>query len=289
MIVTIFIAMTTTGAQSDEILKAPLSGPKPTVAVMQARDNGSPAPNTLQLIQQRLAELGFSVVDVTNRQMVLNEQALASDGQVTPATQTRLGRMLGVNYLAIFRTNVSMTNEQRAGILSILSSTPSFVTKIVVSDKLQFVDVKSGAIVQSMDETRDVTSPVFQGGQNQSFFNGAFPKLRDAAVDALVAKVDRTSFVSSANVQAINGKILDVTGSSVTISLGTASGINVGQIIDYFDSKTVLNPDTNKSIVTMIKRGSLQVTQVESDYSIGSALPSSAKPVKFQVVRLSTQ
>ena len=283
------MAATALSARCDETMKPPSTGPKPTVAVMQARDNSKPAPNTFHLMQQRLADVGFSVVDVTNRQTVISEQAMASDGQVTPATQTRLGRMLGVNYLAIFRVDLSATNQQRTGILSILSNTPSFVTKIILSDKLQFVDVKSGAIVQSMEDTRDVTSPVFQGGQNQTFLDEELPKLRAASVDALIAKIDRNLFITNVDVHAINGKILDVTGSTVTISLGSANRVNVGQIVDFYDTKTVLNPDTNKSILTVIKRGSLQVTQVESDYSIGFVLPASAKPIKLQVVRFGTQ
>ena len=282
-------AMTTKPVWSDEITKTTLSGPKPTVAVMQAPDNGPAAPNTLQAIQQRLANVGFSVVDNTNRKLLLSEQAAASDGQVTPATQTRLGRMLGVNFLAIFRLTYSVTNEQRTGLLSILNNTPSYVTKVALSNKLQFVDVKSGAIVQSVEDSRDITSPVHQGTQAQGFYEDAFPKLRDASVDALAAKIDRALFVSSGNTTTITGKILDVTGSSVTLSLGTSSGVSVGQILDFFDSKTILNPDTNKTIVTMVKRGSLQVTQVEPEYCIGALLPTSAKPVKLQLVRLSTQ
>jgi len=82
---------------------------------------------------------------------------------VTPATQARLGRMLGVNYLAIVRVEAfSANSEPRVGLASFLSSAPTYVTKVNVGVRLNFVDVKSGEIVQSVEDSRDATSPISQ-------------------------------------------------------------------------------------------------------------------------------
>jgi hypothetical protein len=135
------------------------SGPKPTVAIIADPTTVSPlhATDLVEMIRQRLSATGgFSVVDNSHRQQLLNEQMAAATGQVTPATEARLGRKLGVNYLVVMRIDkFNGSTEQRQDFLSILSKTVSFVTKVSLSDRLQIVDIKTGEIVQSLEDARE--------------------------------------------------------------------------------------------------------------------------------------
>jgi hypothetical protein len=123
----------------------------------------------------------------------------------------------------------------------------------------------------------------------KAFINDEPTRLLSASADAFVAKIDRTIFVNSAQAADISGRVLDVSGSLVTISLGSEAGMTVGRLVDFFDSRSILNPDTNKMIQTVVKRGSMQITQVEKGYSIATPLSTSAKPLKMQIVRLSAE
>lgn len=279
-------------ANADDMPVKGVAGPRPTIAVIADPATESPAKATelVEMMRQRLSATGaFSVVDNTHRQALLNEQMVAAAGQVTPSTEARLGRKLGVNYLVVMRIDkFNASNEQRQDVLSILSKTTSFVTKMSLSDRLQIVDIKTGEIMQSLEDARDSTSSP-ASSTNQTFINDAPSRMLSASADALVEKIDRTRFVNSAPVEVVSGRVIDVSGAVVTISIGSEAGISIGRMVDFFDSRTILNPDTHKTIQTMVKRGSLQITQVEKGYSIGIPLSTSVKPIKMQIVRLSAE
>ena len=272
----------------------PIAGSKPTVAVIAdpSSFNAESTADFLEMLRQRFGNGGtFTVIDNAHRQTLLNEQSLASAGQVTPATEARLGRMLGVNYLVVIRIDkLDFVDEKSADLLSLLSKTPSTTvrTRINLHDRMQIVDVRSGAMVQSLEDGRTSTAPP-SDGTNRAFITDAIPKLLQASADSLIGKVDSVRFISAAPVEPVSGRILDVSGETITLSIGSASGIAKGQIVDFYDTRVVRNPDTRKSIQTVIKRGSIQIMQVEKDYSIGIRLKTSPKPVKYQIVRVSDQ
>jgi curli biogenesis system outer membrane secretion channel CsgG len=266
-------------------------GSKPTVAVYADQNSQQPeyATRLADVLSNQIVEKGdLAVVDREHTKSILAEQSTSSHGQVTPATEAQLGRMLGVNYLVIVRIDsLTAKAEQRGDVLSLLSKTASYVTKVQLSDSLSIVDVRSAQVVQTLDDDQSTTSPPGTAANN-SFVADAMTPLFRASAASLSAKIDLTKLANAPVKRAVSGKVLDVSGSDVTLSLGKSAGIQVGDLIDLFTSRSVLNPDTGKTIETLRKQGQVQVTQVEDDYSIAKPI-SGSHPVKLQVARPAAQ
>jgi hypothetical protein len=227
----------------------------------------------------------YSVVDRAHMQSILNEQRIDSSGQVTPATEAQIGRMLGVAYMIVVHIDsFAAVNQERVSGLTLLTNQSYYVAQLNLADHIQIIEVRSGQILQSINDTESATSGTMPSStSNQAFINDQAPKLIDASASALVAKLSSAN-LSMTPSKVISGRVLDFDGGSIIVSLKASDGVAVGQMLDFFDTKAVQNPDTGQTITTYVKRGTLQITQVESDYSI--AKPVDGKPLKLQVVRV---
>ncbi|HTJ27249.1 MAG TPA: CsgG/HfaB family protein [Candidatus Limnocylindria bacterium] len=239
------------------------------------------------MLTQRLVNSArYAVVDRAHMQAILGEQAYSAQGQVTPATEAQIGRMLGVSYLIIPRVEkLTATNEQRNDVLSILSKSSSFVTKIEILDRIEIIEVRSGQIVQSVEDSQTTTSQPFSASapnSGQAFTETEVPKLIDSSADALTGKIDATKLVDSKPAAQVSGHVLQVDGDTIIVSLGS-DALSVGQMLGLYNVRVVHNPDTGKNIEALIKRGTIQIVSTAKDYSI--AKPVTGKPIKNQTVR----
>jgi hypothetical protein len=262
---------------------------KPTVAVYpQTAVSGVNAQQLADALTQQLVASGnFVVIDRAHIQAVLQEQNYASQGQVTPTTVTQIGRMLGANYIIVVQIDsFTKSSKARTDAVSYLLA-QTYQTDIDLADHMELLDVRSGQILQSVSDSQQASSPAYTAqarSTGDSFATEAVPKVLAASATALASKIDPTKMTASATASSqVVGRILSIDGDSIILSLSEKDGVSVGQIIDFYDVRMVHNPDTNSTIRALVKRGSIQITEVDKDYSV--AKPVQGHPRLSQVVK----
>jgi hypothetical protein len=268
---------------------APADAPKPTVAVYAQTASGGVNGQQLAdaLTQQLVASGNFVVIDRAHIQAVLQEQNIASQGQVTPTTVAQIGRMLGANYIIVVQIDsFTKASKARSDAVSLLLA-QTYQTDVDLADHMEILEVRSGQILQSVSDSQQASSGAYTA-QNRStgdsFVTEAVPKVLAASAAALASKIDPTKMAASPTAPSqVVGKILSIDGDSIILSLAAKDGVSVGQIVDFYDVRLVHNPDTNATIRALVKRGSLQITEVDKDYSV--AKPVQGHPRLSQVVK----
>jgi len=276
------------------------NGPPPSVAVYGFSaagiapwwgSNVDPGGALADLLTDRLVNLGtFSVIDRSHLQTVLKEQDLGASGDVTPATETQLGRMLGVKYLLVGRIiQFEKTGGQNGlgGILPGLGAVSS--SKVTLHVSMQVIEASSGRIVQAIDQEDSNTATSFAVGglvpgagagySSQQFQGSVMGKLITTVADNLSKKVDPTKMASVvASAPAVTGHVVAVTpDGDVVLNAGSEKGMSVGMTLTVIQVKQYLDPDSKKMISTEIPHGSIQVTSVSKDSAIAKKMSGTVK------------
>ena len=82
---------------------------------------------------------------------------------------------------------------------------------------------------------------------------------------------------------ALQGRVMDASSDQIIISLGSGTGVAKGMTLGVYSAKSIVNPDTRKTIVTYRQTGVIVVTQVDKDYSVGKKIKGTV--VNAQTVR----
>jgi len=256
-------------------------GPKPTIAVYAQRSTSNQDQALADALTTQLVQSGhFVVIDRQHIQSVLQEQSYASEGQVTPATVAQIGRMLGANYIIVVQVDsLNGGQKARSDVVSFLVA-QTYQTDVKLADHIEVLDVRSGQILQSLSDSQEASSGAYLGSQasnGQSFEEEAVPKVLAQSAEALASKIDVSQMTasssggSSSSSSAV-GHIMSIDGDSVIISLSRKDGISVGSMVDFYDVRSMMNPDTHAMVRALVKRGTLQVTEVDNDYAVGKAV-----------------
>lgn len=252
--------------------------PKPTIAVYAQSAASTVGAQQLadDLTQQLVASGSFVVIDRAHIQAVLQEQNYAAEGQVTPTTVAQIGRMLGANYIIVVQIDsFTKATKARSDAVSFLLA-QTYQTDVDLADHMEILDVRSGQVLQSVSDSQQASSGAFTAqarSTGDSFATEAVPKVLVASATALASKIDPAKMTASVTATSqVAGRILSI-DDSIILSLSSKDGISVGQMVDFYDVRMVHNPDTNATIRALVKRGSIQITEVDKDYSV-------AKPVE---------
>jgi curli biogenesis system outer membrane secretion channel CsgG len=276
---------------------AQTAGPKPTIAVYvgSASNRSAVAAALTDALIQHLIDTGkYTVIDRQHMQQLVGEQGLSASGQVLPTTEAQLGRRLGANYVLTGQiVTFSSTTEDRTNIGTTFllgQNAKQYDIRLDLTSNMEVLDVSSGAVLQSLQDHQTDTSPIYGSTTGnrvdaEGYASQEYQKMVDTAAVAYVGKIDSSKFVSSGPATVKTGHIMDVTGGQIVISLGRSAGVTVGTILGAYDVKHLTNPDTGKVVDTFIKRGSLEIQQVEQDYSVAKKV-GSGTITKLMVVRV---
>jgi hypothetical protein len=251
------------------------AAPNPTIAVYfeQSSVGQSYLQQFVDDLDAKLVQSGkFSVVDRVHVESAQKAHQLAPGGEVVPTTGAPLGRILGVSYMVMVGIDqLSAVNEFQQD-ATLLSNQKNYVTQINLVDHLSLIDDKSGQIIQSLDDQQQSISGdelvSSLQASSQQFINVQVPKLIDTSATNLFAKLPTVKFVSPA--PPVSGHVLGVGGTQVFLSLKASDGIIVGEMVDFYDTKTA------------VKLGTLKITEVDAQYSV--AKPVDGTPSKLQLV-----
>jgi curli biogenesis system outer membrane secretion channel CsgG len=266
------------------------AGQQPNIAVYGFSSEGlnpwwggsfDPGGALSDILTDRLVNSGtFSVVDRAHIAQVLGEQGLAQSGDVTPATEAKLGRMLGANYLIVGRiVQFDRTGNQGGGVSSLLGGLGGVSSsKTLLRVSMHVLEINSGRIVQAVDDEQSSTATSFAVAgfgaasgiayQSQDFQSSAMGKLLTAVANDLVSKIDPTKMVATGQPQRLSGHIIGVDGDSYVLNIGTNKGASVGMMFDIVDTRELRDPDSGKMLTTEIPRGTIQIVTTSADTSI---------------------
>jgi curli biogenesis system outer membrane secretion channel CsgG len=266
----------------------------PTVAVYNFNSHGltawwdpsfDPGGALSDLLTDRLVKLGsLSVIDRAHLQQVLTEQHLSAAGDVTPATESQLGRMLGAKYLFVGR--ILQFNKSSGGGVAGVSKMfggGASSTRTTLSVNVEVIEANTGRVVESLDDEQSSTATSFavaggasaggMGYTSPDFQNSAMGKLMGTVADDIAKKVDPTVLAAAApSGPAVTGRVVAKDGDSYVLNVGSSKSVSVGMIFDAFDVKEYLDPDSHKTMSTEIPRGTIQVTSVTADSSLAKKI-----------------
>jgi curli biogenesis system outer membrane secretion channel CsgG len=283
------------------VLPAHAAGAQPRIAVSPFSSAGlnpwwgpnvDPGAALADILSDRLVHAGtYAVIDRDHVDQVLREQNLSRTGDVTPATESKLGRMLGVSYLFVGRVVQFDKTAAQGGALGgiirgALGGAAVGNTKTVLRVSLKVIEANSGRIVEAIDDEQSASASSFTvggagfgsggaaGGKYTSseFQSSAMGKLLTSVADDLTAKLDAGKLVPSAPAAAVGGRILSTEGGTIVLNIGSDKGVQDGMIFDVVDVKTFTDPDTHRPITTEIKRGSIQVISVSRDSALAKKI-----------------
>jgi curli biogenesis system outer membrane secretion channel CsgG len=275
---------------------------KPSVAIMNFSSEGldwwwtagvDPGAALSELLTDQLVNLDtMTVVDRTHINDIMQEKNLTISGDVSPATAMRLGRLIGAKYIMVGRIvqfQHTSTNSGSVGsfINPVLNGASVRGDKVTLQVASRLIEVSTGRIVESVPEERTKVSTSFSvaafapyvGGtyNSQQFLSSGMGVLINEAAKEMAGKIDIAKLQTAGSTgPTINGHVLTIDGSDVVINRGSADGVSEGMFFNVYDTKSVKDPDTGKMTYVKVKKGSIQITSVDTHSAQGKVTDGSA-------------
>jgi curli biogenesis system outer membrane secretion channel CsgG len=234
---------------------------------------------------------GYEVVERDRMMEVFKEQGLSESERFSQAAVTKIGRLLGADYILFgFLTDFSRKKSNMM-VYSEISAQISFTAR--------FVDVATGKVLNTAEvnyaspKKRMVMKNEAELNPNdpeflQSLFGKAIQESAKMAVSQLTGEsavgtpmpntgntnslLPRTDTPAPAANMPLQGKVADVTGTTITINRGRRHGVKEGQFFVILKVvKEIKDPDTGKVISQKTEElARLRITRVEDAVAEGS-------------------
>jgi curli biogenesis system outer membrane secretion channel CsgG len=303
----LFTAFTVAGA----LLPATAAADGPSIAVLPIAADGlnpSFAPNfdagkaLTDLLTNKLVDKGkLSVVDRQNIEKVFAEQKLAQSADLSTANAVQLGHTIGANFLVVGRiVYLDKAGANSGGTGSILNrfgigtSVSTKSDKIKIDVRLQLLDASTGRIVKaySHEESRstqgvmlgDIAQSV-GGYSSESFASSIIGQLLISAANDFASKISDTPLIAAPTGPTINALIIALDGTNAILNKGSADGVTVGMFFNVFHQVSAKDPSTNKTLVTDIPDGTVQIISVGEHSSVARTV--TGKPAAPGIARSS--
>lgn len=250
----------------------------------------------------------YKVIERNAINRVLSERPIFPEDRGMPGnprdpfaalTATKVGKVLGVDpiirYFGIDAivtgevTQFGRTENKSGGIFGALhklrpaGGSPQ-KSKAIVGINAHMIDVNTGEILASVavrGESIHAGVNLLSGGPSSGIIAGMrssnFPQtvLGEAVMQAInqlaLALEQRSSSMPASEPVPISGLVADVSGSDVTINVGTANNVHLGDtLLITRTTKLIKDPSTGKVIRTLEDTiGQITITSVEFDSAVG--------------------
>ena len=269
------------------------------------------------LLITRLVNDGtYSVVERQMLDSILKEQNLSVSDRADPSTACKIGKLLSVDAIVVgtvTQFGFENKNVNVGGAASVATGYIPFVGgfglgglgvhkgKCKVAIDARVVDINTGEILAAVNgagESKRSGASLFSGigadWGSSGFASSIAGEATLAAVDqitqqitALAAKIPDNQSVAAANVQ---GKIADVTGTTVIVNVGKQNGLGVGDNLQAERAyKTIKDPTTGKVLKELSSTiAVITLTQVDPDSATGNIVKGSGVKVGDIVRKVTT-
>jgi curli biogenesis system outer membrane secretion channel CsgG len=251
------------------------------------------------LLVNKLVKDGvYSVIERKELDKVLAEQNVSNSNRADPGTAAKIGRVLGVDAIVVGSITQfgrdDKSNTIGGGALGGLSGRFGVGgiqrrnAKAVVGLSARMVDVNTAEVLAVADgkgeSRRSGASLVGAGGGGGSAAGGGYDMtssnfgqtiLGEAvhdAVNSVAADLDQNAQRLPTHVVTVDGLVADVTGSSVTLNVGTRAGVKIGDHLQIVRKvKDIKDPATGAVIRSIEnKLGEVTITEADEVSSVGN-------------------
>lgn len=245
------------------------------------------------LLTQKLVQDGkYSVIERNALEKVLSEQNFSNSDRADAATAAKIGRILGVDAIILGsitqfgRDDKSTTvgGGAMGGLTSRfgLGGVQKKNAKAVVGVTARLVDTSTAEILAAVtgtgESSRSGASLLGAGGSSDTIAGAASDMtssnfgqtiLGEAvhqAVNSLAEQLNTNAAVLPTRKVEVSGLIADVSGNTLILNIGSASGVKVGDTLEVSRPvRSVKDPATGKIIRTIAdKVGTATVTEVDA-------------------------
>ncbi len=281
---------------------------------------------TALMISKLVNDGTYRVVDRQMLDNILKEQNLSVSDRADPATAIKIGKILACDAIIVGTVTHFGFENKSVNVGAAASAAASYVpyvgsafgfgnfgvkkSKVKVAVNARIIDTATTEILgvaEGQGESKRTGASLWGGGgSGWSGGSGGFDFGGDgfastiageatyAAVEqlatqcvGLAAKIPDNQSIASLDVK---GKIADVTGDQVIITVGKANGLNVGDSMQVDRPyKTIKNPETGAVIKELTATvGVITLKQVEGDNSTGTVVRGSGLRVGDSVRKVTT-
>ncbi|MBN2092344.1 hypothetical protein JW964_22175 [candidate division KSB1 bacterium] len=206
----------------------------------------------------------YTILERTELDVVLKEQALGQSGMVTAETAAQVGKLLGVE-LAIVGAVTEFGHEKGGtggrikgfGLgVKTLGATVAVDVRFINTTTGEILDAKN-ARSEKKSRSLSVSTPKVDFDNQKSFDESLVGEACRDAITQIVSMID-----DQMNNIPWQGKIVKADGKSVIINAGSASGIQNGmEFVVYAPGEELVDPDTGLSLGSEDTRvGKIKVT-----------------------------
>ncbi len=216
----------------------------------------------------------FRMIERQHLDKVLAEQDLGESGRLDPTTAARIGKILGVQMMIIGSVTQYGLKEQGGRIPQIgrWKWGRGIGGKIVTTEvglTCRLIDTTTAeilAVAEAHDKHRFGKGEFAGASLGTSWDSGAASKTLENAVSQLAQKLaDGAAGIKPSTVRGgLVGKIAKVSGSTVYINLGDASGVKVGDRFTVLAlGEAIIDPDTGENLGGIESEiGEIEVTKI---------------------------
>ena len=211
----------------------------------------------------------YRLVERSLLEKVTAEQDLGAGGRVDPTTASKIGKLIGADYLIMGKvTTFTVEKKEAGGLINIhgLGGLGTASSKAHVAVDLRVVDATTGEILGSYPGKADESKGSLLVAGHTSFgviaigssdFNNTIlgKACRNAIgqwCDNLAKAQDASTLVLTPKHKPVmhpDGTVLDVEGSTIIANCGTAKGYAVGDRVEiHKKGKEIKDPDTGEVI-----------------------------------------
>lgn len=237
------------------------------------------------LVNQLVRSGGYTVVERSKIDAILQEQNLGASGRVDSGTAAQIGRLLGVETV-IFGSVTQMDLEKsRKGGGAFGLGASSDKTNAFVQLSVRMVNTTTGEILTVADGTGEAS----QGGGSVSVFGigGGSSTSNDGkliteatkiaieqVVDSIDNSADTLAAASGSIKPAVDAVVADVAGDLVILNKGSADGYREGMEVSIERvSKEIKDPETGEVIRRLTSEmGTIKLTEVDAKSSVGKVV-----------------
>jgi curli biogenesis system outer membrane secretion channel CsgG len=278
---------------------------------------------TSLLITKLVNDGTYSVVERQVLDSILKEQNLSVSDRADPSTACKIGKLLSVDAIIVGTVTQfgfeSKTTNVGAGVSSAASYVPygGFLggfgslkhssSKVRVSVDARLVDINTSEILAATHgsgESKRSGTSLWGGGYGSGggFDMGSSDFASSIAGEATIQAVDQmggqlvecaAKIPDNQSLAALNveGKIADVTGTTVIVNVGTQNGIKNGDNLKVDRAyKTVKDPVSGKTLKELTNTiAIINITQADKDSSTGSIVKGAGVRVGDNIKKVTTE
>jgi curli biogenesis system outer membrane secretion channel CsgG len=251
---------------------------------------------SLLLEQKLLSDGKYRLIDRNSIDKVLKEQNFSNSDRVDSSTAAKIGQILGVSAIITGSITQFGRDDKHIGLggggyglgkygLGGIGKNDS---KAVVKVTAKLIDINTAeelAIVTGTGESKRGGFKLGGGGGGWSgggggqvdmgssnFAESILGEAVNAAVTDLGQQLDDKSSTLPTVTVHVSGLIADVEGNSLSLNVGSKSGVKVGDHLGVFHKgKEIRDPATGKVLKTLNTRlGDVTITEVEDSSSTGT-------------------